>query len=181
MPRASYQYGTSPRKYEPDYTPRTATRKTNKKTTTKKIDTKKVPEKSDAKKRIEKQRAKKVEQRKNRTMQVVVVLAIFGMLLALSYREITIMEMFNQKKNMENQLSTIQKENGQVEKTIREVESQLNWNDIQKKASEELGMQQKAAISIDLEKADNVETTSKFIKEEQTSIIEKIIAYFINK
>jgi len=181
MPRASYQYGTSPRKYEPDYTPRTATKKTNKKTTAKKIDTKKVPEKSDAKKRIEKQRAKKVEQIKNRTMQVIVVLTIFGMLLALSYREVTIMEMFNQKKNMENQLATIQKENGQVEKGIREVESQLNWNDIQKKASEELGMKQKAAISIDLEKADNVETTSKFIKEEQTNIIEKIIAYFINK
>ena len=45
MPRASYQYGTSPRKYEPEYRPRT----TGKKTTANKVNTKKVPKKSDAK------------------------------------------------------------------------------------------------------------------------------------
>ena len=180
MPRTSYQYGTSPRKYEPEYTPRTSRKTTNKKTTNKK-DTKKVPEKSDAKKRIEKQRAKKVEERKSRTLQVVVVLAIFGMLLALSYREITIMEMFNQKKNLETELATIQKENGQIEKSIREEESKLNWNEIKKTASEQLGMQIKAAIPVDLEKSDNVETKNKFIKEEETNIIEDIIEYFINK
>ena len=31
MPRASYQYGTSPRKYEPEYTPRTTAKKVTKK------------------------------------------------------------------------------------------------------------------------------------------------------
>lgn len=179
MPRASYQYGTSPRKYEPEYTPRTTTKKTSKKSN--KTDVKKTIKKSDAKKRIEKQRAKKAEERKNKALQVVVVLAIFGMLLALSYREITIMEMFNHKKDLENQLATIQKENGQIEKSIREEESKLNWNDIQKIAKEQLGMQTKAAIAVDLEKSDNVETTSKLIKEEETNIIEEIIAYFINK
>ena len=178
MPRASYQYGTSPRKYEPDYMPRTTSRKTTSTKTTKKTTSSK---KSDAKKRIEKQRVKKAEQRKSRTLQVVVVLAIFGMLLALSYREITIMEMFNQKKKMETQLATIQKENGQIEKSIKEVESKLNWNEIQKNASEQLGMQRKAAIPVDLEMTDNVETTNKLIKEEEINIIEEIIAYFINK
>lgn len=177
MPRASYQYGTSPRKYEPEYRART----TSKKTTATKVNTKKVPKKSDAKKRIEEQRAKKRQERKSKTLQVVVVLAIFGMLLALSYREITIMEMFNQKKDLENQLSTIQKENGQIEKSIREEESKLNWNDIKQTASEQLGMQAKAAVPVDLEKSDNVETTSKLIKQDETNIIEKIIAYFINK
>ena len=54
MPRASYQYGTSPRKYEPEYRPRT----TSKKTTSNKVNTKKVPKKSDARKRIEEQKAK---------------------------------------------------------------------------------------------------------------------------
>ena len=181
MPRASYQYGTSPRKYEPEYTTRTTNRKTAKKTTSNKAQAKKEPKKSDAKKRIEKQRAKKAEERKSRTLQVIIVITIFGMLLALSYREITIMEMFNQKKDLENQLATIQKENGQVEKSIREEESKLNWNEINQIASEQLGMQKKAAIPVDLEKSDNVETTSKFIKEEETNIIEKIIAYFINK
>lgn len=177
MPRASYQYGTSPRKYEPEYTPRTTTRKTTNKTTSKKTEIKK----SDAKRRIEKRRTEKVQERKNKTLQVVVVLAIFGMLLAVSYREIAIMELFNQKEKMENQLSTIQKENGQVEKSIREVESKLNWNDIMATAKNELGMQQKVAIPVDLEKTDNVETTTKLIEEEEKNIVEEIIAYFINK
>ena len=177
MPRASYQYGTSPRKYEPEYRQRT----TSKKTTSNKVNTKKVPKKSDARKRIEEQKAKKIQERKSKTLQVVVVLAIFGMLLALSYREITIMEMFNQKKELENQLATIQKENGQIEKSIREEESKLNWNDIKQTASEQLGMQIKTALPVDLERSDNVETTNKFIKEEETNIIEKIIAYFINR
>ena len=181
MPRASYQYGTSPRKYEPEYAPRTAGKKVTKKTTANRTETKKVQKKSDAKKRIEKQRAKKAQERKSKTIQVIVVIAIFGMLLALSYREITIMEMFDQKKDLENQLATIQKENGQVEKSIREEESKLNWNEIKKTASEQLGMQIKTATPVDLEKTDNVETTTKFIKEEETNIIEKIIAYFINR
>lgn len=181
MPRASYQYGTSPRKYEPEYTPRTATRKTTNKKATNKHEAKKAPIKSDAKKRIEKQRAKKAEERKSRTMQVIAVFVIFGMLLALSYREITIMEMFNQKKEMENHLSVIQKENGQIEKSIKQEESKLNWNEIQQKAAEELGMQRKTVIPVDLEKLDNVETTTKFIQEEEVNIIEEIIAYFISK
>ena len=177
MPRASYQYGTSPRKYEPEY----RTRTTSNKKTSNKVNTKKVPKKSEARKRIEEQKAKKIQEIKNKTLQVIVVLAVFGMLLALSYREITIMEMFNQKKDLENQLATIQKENGQIEKSIREEESKLNWNDIKQTASEQLGMQIKTALPVDLEKSDNVETTNKFIKEEETNIIEKIIAYFINR
>lgn len=177
MPRASYQYGTSPRKYEPDYTAKKSTKKT-----AKKLNTKKAAQKSEAKKRIEKQRAKKAQERKIKTLQVVAVLAIFGMLLALSYREIAIMEMFNQKKSLETQLAAIEKENGQVEKSIKEEESKLNWNEIKKTASEQLGMQIKSGIPVDLEKSDNVETNNKFIKEdENTNIIEKIIEYFINK
>ena len=177
MPRAQYQYGTSPRKYEPEYT----TKRVTKKTPTNKKQTQKVVQKSEAKKRIENKRAQKVKERKNHTVQVAIVLTIFGMLLALSYREITIMEMFNQKKDLESQLATIQKENGQIEKSIREEESKLNWNEIKTKASEQLGMQVKTAIPVDLEKSDNVEIKSEFIKEEKTDIIEEIIEYFINK
>ena len=140
-----------------------------------------MQKKSDAKKRIEKQRTQKAKQKKSRVLQVVAVLAVFGMLLALSYREITIMEMFNQKKNMENQLAIIQKENGQIEKSIKEEESKLNWNEIKKTASEQLGMQIKVATPVDLEKLDNVETTTKLIKKEETNFVEEIIAYFINK
>ena len=181
MPRASYQYGTSARKYEPEYKTKTTAKKAIKQKTSNKAQANKTPKKSEAKKRIEKQRAKKAQERKNKTLQVIGVIAIFGMLLALSYREIAIMEMFNKKKSLENQLATIQKENGQIEKSIKEEESKLNWNEIKQTASEQLGMQIKTPTPVDLEKSDNVETKHKFMKEEETSIIEEIIEYFINK
>ena len=156
MPMNSYQYGTSPRKYEPDYT---------------EVKVKKVK----IEKKLEKKKVNpKAKQGKNRALQVVIVLAIFGMLLTVSYREISIMEMFNQKKDLENNLAVVQKENGQVEKT-------LDWNSIQQKATEALGMQKKAGVPIELNKSDNVETTSKLIKEEKVSLVDKVIEYFINK
>ena len=177
MPRASYQYGTSPRKYETEYT----NRKKTTKTTTKKVETKKIQKKPNAKKSAEKQKAKKAQERKSKVGQMVVVFAIFGMLLTVSYREIAIMEMFNQKKDLENQLAVIEKENGQVEKSITEVESSLDWNSIQQKAADELGMQKKAGTLVDLDKSDNVETNSQLIQEEETSLVEEIIKFFINK
>ena len=78
MPRTSYQYETSPRKYEPEYTRRVTTTKT------KTSQTKKV-----AKKKSENLKTKKAEEKKNKFMQVVLVIAVFGMLLAVSYREIS--------------------------------------------------------------------------------------------
>ena len=176
MPRNSYQYGTSPRKYDIEYT--TTAKQVKSKTKQKQIQTKP----KELKNKTPKTEAKKnVQEGKSRALQVVVVLAIFGMLLTVSYREIAIMEMFNQKKNLENNLAVIQKEDGQVEKSIKEVESTLDWNSIQQKATEQLGMQKKAGTPVDLDKSDNVETSSKLIKEESSSIIDKIIEYFINK
>lgn len=176
MPRNSYQYGTSPRKYDIEYT--TTAKQVKSKTKQKQVQTKP----KELKNKTPKTEAKKnVQEGKSRALQVVVVLAIFGMLLTVSYREIAIMEMFNQKKNLENNLAVIQKEDGQVEKSIKEVESTLDWNSIQQKATEQLGMQKKAGTPVDLDKSDNVETSSKLIKEESSSIIDKIIEYFINK
>ena len=173
MARASYQYETSPRKYEPEYTTR--------RTTAKKAETKKVSKKEIERKKAEKEKAKKAEERKNKTKQVVLVIAAFAMLLALSYREISIMEMFNEKKDLENKLALIQKENGQVEKNIKEEESKLDWNSIQQKAKDELGMQAKAGIPVDLEKTDNVEIQTKLIEEEKISILEKIVSFIVNR
>ena len=172
MPRASYQYETSPRKYEPEYTKR------KKRTTT---TTKKVSAKQLERKRLEKEKIKKAEERKRKAKQVVIVMAIFGMLLTVSYREISIMEMFNHKKDLNNQLALLEKENGQVEKNIKEVESTLDWNKIKQVATEQLGMEAKAGKPLDLEKTDSVETESKYIKEEKTSIIEKIVKFIVNR
>lgn len=176
MPRTSYQYGTSPRKYEPEYTNRknvTKTIKSKEKSTHTKSKTNKT--------NLKNGKVQKAKEKKIKVWQMAIVLAIFGMLLTLSYREIAIMEMFNQKKSLENKLATVQKENGQIEKNITEVESALDWNSIQQKATDELGMQKKVGTPVNLEKSDNVETNQKFIKEEKTSILDKIMEFFINK
>ena len=175
MPRTSYEYGTSPRKYEPEYTNRKNVAKTtkNNKNTQQKAKNKKVD--------IKNEKEKKAKERLIKAGQMVLVFIVFIMLFTLSYREIAIMEMFNQKKTLENKLATVQKENGQVEKSITEVESSLDWNSIQQKATDELGMQKKAGTPVNLDKSDNVETSKKFIQSETTSLIDRIIIFLINK
>ena len=170
MARSSYQYETSPRKYEPEYTPKRTTKKQTPKVSKKEIE-----------KRLEKERAKKAEERKKKAKQIISVVAVFAMLLTLSYREIQIMEMFDQKKEQEDKLALIQKENGQVEKNIKEEESKLEWNTIKQRATEELGMEVKTGIPINLEKSDNVETENTYIKEDETSWLEKIVSFFVNR
>ena len=170
MARTSYQYETSPRKYEPEYTTRKITKKQAPKVSKKEIE-----------KRLEKERAKKAEERKKKAKQIFVVAFVFVMLLSLSYREIQIMEMFDQKKEQEDKLALIQKENGQIEKNIKEEESKLEWNTIKQRATEELGMEVKTGIPINLERTDNVETENKYIKEDETSWLEKIVSFFVNR
>lgn len=172
MARTSYQYGTSPRKYEPEYMP-----KKSRKTETKKRISKKEQEKIN----YEKEKEKKALDKKKKAKQMMLVFAIFGMLLTVSYREISLMEMFNQKKDLENQLALIEKENGQVEKSIKEEESKLDWNVIKQIATDQLGMKKKEEITVDLNKTDNVETQNTYIKENGESLIEKIIEFFINR
>ncbi len=169
MARTSYQYGTSPRKYEPEYIPN----RTKKVETQKRISKKKQE-------RIKAEKEKKILEKKKKAKQMITVFAIFAMLLTISYREISIMEMFNQTKEMENQLALVEKENGQVEKSIEEEESKLDWNKIKQIATEELGMQKKAEVSVELNKTDSVETQNTYIKEQKESFIEKIIEFFIN-
>ena len=175
MPRTSYQYGTSPRKYESEYT----NRKNVTKTTKKEENKNNIQQRS--KNKVNTKKVKNAKERRIKAGQMVLVLAIFGMLFTLSYREIAIMEMFDQKKNLESKLATVQKENGQVEKNITEVESSLDWNSIQQKATDELGMQKKTGTPVNLEKSDNVETNHKFIQEEKTSLMDKIVSFFINR
>lgn len=172
MARTSYQYGTSPRKYEPEYTPKR----------TKKVETqKRVAKKEQERIKAEKEKEKKILEKKKKAKQMITVFAIFVMLLTISYREISIMEMFDQKKDMENQLALVEKENGQVEKNIEEEESKLDWNKIKQIATEELGMQKKEEVSVELNKTDSVETQNTYIKEQNESFIEKIIEFFINR
>ena len=178
MSRSSYQYETSPRKYEPDYDiPRKRTQQTIRKNSTKKTTAKKQTIKTNYQIKKEK---KKIEML-NHVKQILIVIGIFIMLLIVSFREISIMEMFNNKKKMENELALIQKENGQVEKDIKAQESKLDWNMIKQKATEELGMQEANKIVIELDKSDNVEKEVTLIKADNTSFLEKLIEKFIIK
>lgn len=178
MSRSSYQYETSPRKYEPDYDiPRKRTQQTRRKNSTKKTTAKKQTIKTNYQIKKEK---KKIEML-NHVKQILIVIGIFIMLLIVSFREISIMEMFNNKKKMENELALIQKENCQVEKDIKAQESKLDWNMIKQKATEELGMQEANKIAIELDKSDNVEKEVTLIKADNTSFLEKLIEKFIIK
>ena len=87
----------APAKYEPDYDiPRKRTQQTRRKNSTKKTTAKKQTIKTNYQIKKEK---KKIEML-NHVKQILIVIGIFIMLLIVSFREISIMEMFNNKKKM---------------------------------------------------------------------------------
>lgn len=153
---ASYQYGTSPRKLEPRY-------KTNKR-----------------KLRVIKNDPKKIKQnaKTTRQSQLYLVIAIFALLITISYRNSLINQEFNSMQNLKQELANVEKENKQLEIGI---EGSLNLNNIEKIATEQLGMQKRSVnqtIYTELPKEDYVEAATEEIKEEKTSLIEKILNLF---
>lgn len=156
---ANYQYGTSPRKLEPRY-----------KTTKKKLEViKNEPKKSNILSK---------EQMKARKKQICLVIAIFALLVTISYRNSLINEEFNSIQNLKEDLSNLEKENKQLEIGI---EGSLNLNNVEKIASEQLGMQKQTVgqtIYTKLPKEDYVEAATEEIKEHKVSIFEKISNLF---
>lgn len=169
---ARYQYGTSPRKIEPDYTPHTKKAKIPQK---KQVQTKKQQIRKDVKKKV---KAKNAEKR--RKVRIIGYVAIaFGILLAISYRNSLITENFTEVRNLKTELSAIQKENEQLEVNI---ESSINLQNIEKEATEQLGMQkltQGQKVYIELPKKDYVEPATEQIEMgEKQNILEKILSFF---
>lgn len=101
-----YQYETSPRKLEPDY------KREKKKQNIKVV--KDLP-KQDVK-------LSKEQKRKHRKATLLVI-AIFAVLFTISYRNTQINEKFNEIQNLRTELSSLQKENEQLQVTI---ENSLN-------------------------------------------------------
>lgn len=167
MARNFYQYGTSPRKIEPEYVP-VKKKQTNKK---------KTVQKNTGIKTLEQKRnqvADKV-QNKKQAKQVAIVLLIFAVLLAISYRNSLINEEFSEIKDLKNNLAIVKKENGQITKSIEE---NLNKENMEKIATEELGMQKKTkeqTVEITIEKSDYIETSSPEVEEKEESFFEKIM------
>lgn len=141
MARSRYQYETSPRKLEPDYIP---------------YKSKKLHEVKQTAPRKKEKISKKEKNKK--VKQTLTVLALFAVLLAISYRNSQINESFSQMQSLKTELASIQKENEQLEVNI---ENSLNLNNVEQAAKEKLGMQKltnKQTIYVELPKKDYVKS-----------------------
>lgn len=167
MARSKYQYGTSPRKLEPEYNPYKQKSSNNQRKLEVRT-TEKKPETSVSK-------AEKIKI----TKRIGMILIIFAVLLTISYRNSQINEQFNQVQNLKKELSSIEKENEQLKVNI---ENSININNIEQAAKEKLGMQKisnKQTVYVNLPKKDYIETASEeVVIEEEQNWFEKILNIF---
>lgn len=168
MAQAKYQYGTSPRKLEPDYTRKTSQRQKRKQLKV----VKELP-------RQQIQISK--EQRKKQMKTTVTVVGLFLLLLTISCRNSQIDRQFEQIQDQKKQLAALQKENEQLKVSI---ENSVNISNIEKVAKEELGMQKlsgKQTVYVTLPKKDYVESASeKVVIEKNKTWWEKVADKILN-
>lgn len=175
MALKDYQYGTSPRKIEPEYSPRKKTKKKSKNDLTKQN-------------RLEQQKKEQQKQKikmekKRHQKNIVMIFAIFLILLIVSYRNSLINERFSEIQNKKNKLSSIEKANGQLEVNI---EGSLNLGTIGNEARDSLGMNKlnnDQKVYITLDKKDYVESSVDKSKSENEGLnwFQKIIEKIFGK
>lgn len=162
-----YEYTTSPRKIDPNY----QKRKQPKRKPLKVVED--LP-RQDVK--ISK------EQKKKQTKLTLTVIAIFILLLTISYRNSQINEKFTEVQTLKKELSSLQKENEQLKVSI---ENSVNINTIEKLAKEKLGMQKltnKQTVYVSLPKKDYVESASEeVIIDEAKNWFEQFVDKIFNK
>ncbi len=144
MDRFNYEYGTTPKKLKPDYDLNRI-----KKTKEEIKRQEKINEK-------QKKDALKLEKKKHNE-NVAFVLAIFLILLTVSYRSSLITERFNEIQSSKEKLAALQKTNGQLEVSI---ETSLNLSNVKNAAKDKLGMQEldnSQKVYVSLDKKDYVE------------------------
>lgn len=168
MVQDKYQYGTSPRKVDPNYNRRT--KKDTKKKTLKIVED------------LPRQHVKvSIEQRKKQLKMTFSVIGLFLLLLTISCRNSQIDKQFNYIQEQKKQLSTLQKENEQLKVSIQ---NSLNLKNVEKVAREEIGMQKlsnKQIVYVSLPKRDYVEpATEKVVIEDEQSWWEKFIDKILN-
>ena len=161
-----YQYETSPRKLEPDY-----------KTEKKRQNIRVVRDLPKQELKISK------EQKRKHRKATLLVLAIFALLLTISYRNTQINEKFNEMQNLKTELASLQKENEQLQVTI---ENSLNFSNIEKQAKEKLGMQKltnKQTVYVSLPKKDYIEpaTEKVEISDNNKNWFEKFVDKIFNR
>ena len=164
-PAMKYQYETSPRKLKPEYEPQKNPYAKKKSSTLKKKN----------------QKPKEKRHLKAHVKVVFYVLIGFAILFTISYRNSLITESFDQNENLKEQLSSLQKENQQLEINIQ---SSLNLANIQKSATSMLGMQkldESQKVYVSLPKKDYIESASEQVMvEEETSWFQNMINSIID-
>lgn len=174
----NYQYGTSPRKIEPEYRPRRTTKKKNKSTSTKE---KMLREKRKEQQRQEQRRQKIKLEKKKHHKNIAIILGVFIVLLIVSYRNSLINEKFSEIQSKKSKLSSIEKANGQLEVNI---EGSLNLGNIGNEAKETLGMEKlnnDQKVYVTLDKKDYVESSVNKEANESTNWFQKIIEKIFGK
>ena len=165
MPRNynRYQYETSPRKLEPEYTPIKNPYKT-KKTTAR-----------TAKKTSNNNRAKQLKKQQNKAIKYLII--GFAIAFGICYRNSQIDENFAAMQDLKEEVAEVEKQNAQLEIAI---ENGLNLNNLEQEAKEQLGMQKlnsSQTIYITLPKTDYIEPAAEeVVIEEKQSGIKGIIS-----
>lgn len=155
-----YQYETSPRKLQPEYTPVK----------------KRYPKKSTAKKQDTNKKNQKQETKSFDKKIIFYIIAVFAVLFAVSYRNAFITQTYSQVKDLKSELAQVEKENKQLEINI---ESQTNFGAIEEKAKNELGLDKlkdSQIVYVNLDKQDYVESSAEEIElKEDSNWFENII------
>ena len=162
---ARYQYETSPRKLEPEY------------------GREKKNQKIKVVKDLPKQEIKiSKEQKMRHRKATLLVLAIFAVLLTISYRNTQINEKFSEMQTLKTELASLQKENEQSQVTI---ENSLNLSNIEKQAKEKLGMQKltnKQTVYVSLPKKDYIESATEKVEiSDNKNWFEKFVDKLFNR
>ena len=156
-----YEYETSPRKEEPEYTP-----------SKKRKPQKNLQNREDIRKKVRK--AQIIESRRN-VKNIILIGIAFILLLTISYRYALINSRFSEKENLKSMLSELQKQNAQLKVSI---EQGMNINNIEQAAKEKLGMQKlnnNQKVYVNLQKKDYVETSSNVQEEVQETWWQKFL------
>ncbi len=171
---ANYQYGTSPRKLDPDYNKSNKRKKT--KTKNKRL---KVVEE------LPRQEVKLSKNQKKTQMKLIAMAIIaLGVLLAISYQNSQISVKFSEIQSQKQELAALQKENEQTEVNI---ENSLNFSNIEQEAKNRLGMEKltnKQTVYVTLPKKDYIESASEKVninEEDNKNWFEKIIDAILNR
>ena len=161
MAYTKYQYTTSPRKVEAEYD-----RPKKKKAKKQKLKIVDNVQRQDI--RVSK------EQRIKQAKITLTIFMIFGVLLAISYRNSQINESFSEVQNLKEELSSLEKENEQLKVNIGKG---LNLKYIEQMAKEKLGMQKltnRNTVYINLPKKDYTESASEKVIIKEKNWFEKL-------